>query len=94
MRPKAALSARDDFEDFEFFAVGDGVGDRDRGLAAHDNDAVGADAFGAQHLFDGGGRACKLDLLRALVEPAADGDFGRNPSFALRWQTLKTETSL
>jgi hypothetical protein len=73
-------TARDDFEDFEFLAVGDGVGDGDWRLAAHDDDGVGPDALGAQDFFDGGPRQRKLDLLRALVEPAADRDFGRNPS--------------
>ncbi len=34
MRWPAALPARDDLEDFEFLAVGDGVGDGDRRLAA------------------------------------------------------------
>jgi hypothetical protein len=48
-----ALAAGDDFEDFEFLAVGDGVRDGDRRLAAHDDDGVGADALGAQHFFDG-----------------------------------------
>jgi hypothetical protein len=73
-------TARDDFEDFEFLAVGNGVGDGDGGLAAHDDDRVGPYALRAKDFLDRGPRKRKLDFLRALVEPAADGDFGRNPS--------------
>ena len=77
-----ALPARDDFEDLELLAVLDDFGDRDRRARAHDDDAVGPHALRAQDLFDGGVLEGKLDALGPLVEPAADGDFGRNPSVA------------
>ena len=75
-------TARDDFEDLEFLAVQDDFRDWDGRPAPHDDDAVGANALGAQDLFDGGPLARKLDTRRRLVEPAADGNFGRNPSVA------------
>lgn len=79
---RGKLPARDDFEDLEFLAVLDDFGDRDRRARAHDHDAVGAHALGTQDLLDRGARARKRDACRRLVEPAADRDFGRNPSVA------------
>jgi hypothetical protein len=93
-RVAVALSARHHFEDFEFLAVFDRVGDRDRRGTADHHDGVRADALGAQDFFNRGRGARKLDALLRLVEPAADRDFGRNPSFPRGWQTLKTKTSL
>lgn len=79
---RGRLPARDDFEDFEFLAVLDDLGDGDRRPRAHDDDGVGPDALRSKDILDGGLLARKLDTLCRLVEPAADRDFGRNPSVA------------
>ena|SRR6266850_7677813 len=89
-----ALSARHNFEDFEFLAIDHCIGDGDRRGAAHNDDGVGANPLGSKDFLDSGGGAGKLDLVGPLVEPAADRDFGRNPSAPCGWQTLKTKTSL
>jgi hypothetical protein len=73
------LSTGNDFEDFEFFAVADGVRDRDGDVGPHHDDGVRADPLCTQDLFDRRGRPLELDLVGSLVEPAPDGNFGRNP---------------
>jgi hypothetical protein len=79
-KPRCELTAGDDFEDFEFLTVGNGIRDRDRRLAPHHHDGVRPEAFGAKDVLDSGRGARKLDALGAFVEPAAYSDFGRNPS--------------
>jgi len=87
------LAAGDDFEDFEFLAVGDGVRDRDRRLSAHDDDRVRTKSLRAKHVLHGGRGARKLDALGAFVKPAAHSDFGRNPS-SLRVRRKRLKQSL
>ena len=82
LRRGGGLPARHDFEDLEFLAGLDKRRDRDRRVAAHHDNAVGADALRAQDVLDRCARARKLDLRCRLVKPAANSDFGRNPSAA------------
>ncbi len=88
------LTARDDFDEFEFLAVHDAVRDGDGCLAPDDDHRVEADVAGAKDVLDRRLRALKLDADGRTVEPAAYGDFGRNPSSSARGQTLKTKALL
>ncbi len=85
------LPAGHDFEDLEFLAVLDKFGDRDGCRPAHNHDAVGAHAPCAQDFFDAGVLVRKLDAGGGLVEPAADGNFGRNPSTRFARKRLSRE---
>ena len=79
-RAKGQLSARYDFEDFEFLPVLDGVRDGDRRLATHNNDRVRLDAVGPQDVLHSGLWLGDGDLPLAAVEAATHSDFGTNPS--------------
>jgi hypothetical protein len=79
-RAAARLPAGDDLDEFELFAVDDGVRDRDGCLAADHHDRVRPDVARLEDVGDSRLRASKLDALGRAVEAAADGDFGRNPS--------------
>ena len=83
------LPAGNDFEDLQVLAVADDLGDRDRRGAAEHDDRVGPFPVGAQDLFDRRARSRKLDAPGRLVEPSADGNFGRNPSFLRGGKRLK-----
>ncbi len=88
------LTARDDFDELEFLAVLDTVRDGDRCLAPDDDNRVEADVAGTKDVLNRRLRALKLDADGRAVEPAAYGDFGRNPSSSARGQTLKTKALL
>ncbi len=91
MRGPARLPAGDDFEDLEFLAVLHELGDRNGRPAADNDDAVGPYALGAQDLFDGGMLVRKFDAGGRFVKPAADSNFGRNPSITLARKRLSRE---
>ena len=86
---RSALSARDDFEDAELLAVGDDFGDRDRRGATQHDHGVRPLAVRPEDVFHRRPRARELDAPCRLVEPAADGDFGRNPSCLRGGKRLK-----